>query len=190
MRIIAGKNKGRNLLSHSDKRIRPTSDKVKGAIFSMLGSSLDNAISVDLFAGTGNLGLEALSRGASVCYFSDVSKDSLGLLSRNLDHLSVTQEEAFVFRGDFRKTLPIIGKKIRETSGGRGADLLFADPPYDANFENEIMQLIVNYDIMGIGGLVVLEHGFGLGQICVPSVLECVKQRRYGRTAIDIFLRV
>ena len=77
MRIIAGEFKGRRLYAPKDHRIRPTTDKVKESIFSMVAAYLEDAVVIDLFSGTGNLGLEALSRGAKRCYFGDKSRESM-----------------------------------------------------------------------------------------------------------------
>lgn len=82
MRIITGEYKGRRLYAPDNDDIRPTSDKVKEALFSMIAFDLEEAVCVDLFAGTGNLGLEALSRGAGKCYFCDNSKEALNIIRK------------------------------------------------------------------------------------------------------------
>ena len=87
MRIITGKYKGRKLYTPKDRHVRPTSDRVKEAIFSMLGEAImDNRV-LDLFAGTGSLGLESLSRGASHCVFVDNNRESIQLIKDNIAHL-------------------------------------------------------------------------------------------------------
>ena len=84
MRIIAGDYKGRRLTSPADNRVRPTTDKVKEAIFSILTNEIYGSYVLDLFAGSGNLGLEALSRGAEHCWFGDSSRDSIKLIRENV----------------------------------------------------------------------------------------------------------
>ena len=86
MRIIAGDFKGRRLFAPKDGKIRPTTDKVKESIFNMIAAYLGDAVVIDLFSGTGNLGLEAISRGAARCYFGDRSRESMELTRQNIAH--------------------------------------------------------------------------------------------------------
>ena len=120
MRIIAGDYKGRRLYTPEDRRIRPTADKVKEALFSIIGDDIDEAVVCDLFSGTGNLGLEALSRGADKCYFGDNSADSIRLIKENIE-MCRAGEYSEVIHGDFKKTLSMINEKV---------NVFFLDPPY------------------------------------------------------------
>ncbi|MDD3169680.1 MAG: RsmD family RNA methyltransferase, partial [Eubacteriales bacterium] len=86
MRIIAGDFKGKRLFTPKDSKIRPTTDKVKESIFNMIAPYLEDAVAIDLFSGTGNLGLEAISRGAKRCYFGDKSRESMELTRQNIAH--------------------------------------------------------------------------------------------------------
>ena len=106
MRIIAGDYKGRRLQSPQDYSIRPTTDKVKEALFSILTEKIWGSRVLDLFAGTGNLGIEALSRGAETCVFADSSRESLRLIRENIAHCKA-EEGARVEAGDYRKILEI-----------------------------------------------------------------------------------
>jgi 16S rRNA (guanine966-N2)-methyltransferase len=129
MRITGGKYKGRMLQAPKGKNtIRPTSDKVRLAMFNMLESRglVENSVVLDVFCGTGALGLEALSRGASFCIFMDKSRDSLSLCKDNIGLLEGSSDKSFLVRGDARKppSLPDNTPK---------ADLVFLDPPYGKN---------------------------------------------------------
>ena len=110
MRIITGDFKGRRLEMPENNNIRPTTEKVKEAIFSIIAGNLEDAVCVDLFAGTGNLGLEALSRGAEKCYFGDNSRESLALIKRNIE-MCRAEEWSVVIPGDFEKILTRLGEK-------------------------------------------------------------------------------
>ena len=104
MRIIAGEYKGRRITAPEDTSVRPTTGKVKEAIFAMLMNDIYDAVTVDLFAGTGNLGLEALSRGARKCYFGDNSRDSLRLIKENIAHCRA-EDKSVVIAGSYEKVL-------------------------------------------------------------------------------------
>jgi 16S rRNA (guanine(966)-N(2))-methyltransferase RsmD len=191
MRVIAGIYKGRRLISPTGSGIRPTSDKVKGAIFNMLGESVVDATVVDLFAGTGALGVEALSRGAKKCWFCDLSADSAALLQRNLTALGIGGE-GVTLRDDFRRALRVIaGASAKPASGG--VDLVFVDPPYDKGYYGEVMRALLIHDMISPGGLVVLESAAdarvaGNGR-AFPG-FGGIKSKRYGHTAVDIYERI
>ena len=104
MRIVAGDFKGRKLETPMNNDIRPTSEKVKEGLFSSIAGNLYDAVCVDLFAGTGNLGLEALSRGASKCYFGDNSRASIEIVRRNVEHCKA-EDWSVVYFGDYEKVL-------------------------------------------------------------------------------------
>jgi 16S rRNA (guanine(966)-N(2))-methyltransferase RsmD len=182
LRVVAGKYKGRRLISPDGTDVRPTSSKVKEAVFSMLTGYLEDAIVIDLFCGTGSLGIEALSRGAQRCYFCDILPSSIALLNENLTHIKVPPKDAIVLRGDFRRTARIAGEKIQV-----GADIVFADPPYSAGFEKEIMQTLAGCGIMKSGGLLLLEHAIERSPELNAEGFERIRVKRYGKTGICLF---
>ena len=133
MRIIAGELKGRRLKSPRTDDVRPTSDKVKEAVFSMLMPWLESGIvCMDVFAGSGNLGLEAISRGASKVFFSDVSRESLALCRENAKMCGVTERCVFL-TGDFRSNI----RRVKEP-----VDIFFLDPPYADQIIPQALQAI------------------------------------------------
>ncbi|MDE6442725.1 MAG: 16S rRNA (guanine(966)-N(2))-methyltransferase RsmD, partial [Clostridia bacterium] len=118
MRIISGKYRGMNLTQFQGKEIRPTADRVKESLFNILSDRVSGAKVLDLFCGSGNLGIESLSRGAAHVSFNDVSKDSISVLKKNLARLK--DENYTVTALDYRQCL----------ASGQKYDLIFIDPPY------------------------------------------------------------
>jgi 16S rRNA G966 N2-methylase RsmD len=166
----------------------------------MLGESVADATVIDLFAGAGGLGLEALSRGARKCWFCDVSARSIALLRRNLEVCGVGAE-GVALQADFRRALRGIAASLGECSGGiaaslgecagGGVDLVLVDPPYDAGYYDEVMQTLLIHDMMSPGGLVVLESSAGARETERAFPGFCgIKLKRYGHTAVAVYERM
>ena len=177
MRIIAGEFKGRRLNAPKDDKIRPTSDKVKEAVFSMIAADIADAVVIDLFSGTGNLGLEALSRGAKRCYFGDNSRDSMKITLQNIAHCK-QEDKAVTILGDFEKVLRRIPEK---------ADLIFLDPPYKAGLLAGCIDLISGLSLLSEEGVIVAEHVAGEPLPDVLSGFTRRKEKKYGTIAISIY---
>lgn len=144
MRIIAGTLKGRRLQGPPGEGVRPTSDRLRETLFNVLGPSVDGSRFLDAFAGTGAVGLEAISRGAVHATFYERNRDAWKVLQANITHCGVTAA-CQVIRADFLQ------------SNGRGdCDLVFLDPPYDDDDLNGILQVAQNH--ASPGGVIVLEH--------------------------------
>lgn len=150
MRIIAGKNKSKKLISPKTDRIRPTLDRIKEPLFSILTSYIKDASVLDLFAGTGALGIEAISRGAKFAWFNDISKDAISLISFNL-RLTDTQNYAKITRKEYDKCLRQIKTENIKFN------IIFLDPPYESNYEEDVLKKITEYDILDSKGLIILE---------------------------------
>lgn len=182
MRIIAGSARGRVLKSPRSNRIRPTADKVKAAFYSMTGiSTIREAKFLDLFAGTGNMGIEALSRGAKKCVFVDRDKKSAGLIKENV-HLLGFEKKAEILTSDARLALKILAKN-EETF-----NVIYIDPPYRVNQVDIVIQLIDSYKLLEAGGLIGVErdrrdHCLWLEGI--PFHLQ--QQKKYGETKLYLF---
>lgn len=174
MRIIAGKHRGRVLAEFRGKEIRPTSDRVKESLFQILTPRIAGARVLDLFCGSGALGLEALSRGAASAVFNDCSRESLAVCKKNLAALG---EEGELHALDFRTCLKTVGGKF---------DLVFSDPPYRETYTEEVLRLIGERDLLKDGGLVVSESERS-EQPCLGW--EIADVRSYGRTKIVMFRR-
>lgn len=177
MRIITGTYKGRKLESPVGYDVRPTSDKVKESVFNLLMNDIWGSVCIDLFAGTGGLGLEALSRGAERCYFCDNSRESLELVKRNVRKCGAEQQSV-ILAGDYSRALP----KIREKAG-----VIFLDPPYDSGIYEKCLRLIDSLDLLEREGIIVAEHD--AGDLLPQEIgrLERVKERKYGRVKISIY---
>ena len=176
MRIISGTCKGRKLFSPEGTRLRPTGDKVKGAVFSMIRDYLENSTVLDLFAGTGNLGLEALSRGATKCYFCDNSPDSIRLLKKNINLCAMSAKSEIIF-GGFDKALSSVAERL---------DLIFLDPPYDKHLYLTSLELIRDTGALERNGIVVVEYQ---ADSVMPDFIEGfirLRERHYGRTRIAL----
>lgn len=178
MRIIAGNNKGRKLNTPRDNQVRPTTDKVKEALFSIIQNHVYGAVVCDLFAGTGTLGLEALSRGARRCYFGDHAGESVKLVK---DNVALCKEErnAIIVHGDFLRTLDRIDEKV---------DIFLLDPPYDKDLLEKAIIAIDEKGLLAKDGIVVAEH---TKDVVLPETLgglEKKKEKRYGTVVLSIFM--
>ena len=177
MRIITGEYRGRKLEAPKGRDVRPTSDKVKEAIFSILLANVPGAVCVDLFAGTGGLGLEALSRGASRCYFGDKSRESIAIIKRNVLHCGA-QDRSIILPGEYQKVLA----SLREP-----ADLFFLDPPYRAGLMLDCISRISELGLLREDGLIVAEHGKDEELPLEIAGFEKQKERKYGTIRISIY---
>ena len=174
MRIIAGKYRGRVLAEFKGEDVRPTSDRVKESVFQILSQKLIGARVLDLFCGSGALGLESLSRGAREAAFNDASRESLAILKKNLASLGVS---AVVTNLDFRACLSRAAGKF---------DVVFCDPPYKMDCAAEIFDLLAGRGLLAEGGIVVYESE---REEAAPSGWERCDLRSYGRTKVAFFHR-
>lgn len=180
MRIIAGTAGGLRLQSPPTDRIRPTGDRVREALFSMLGDLRDTVV-VDAYAGAGALGLEALSRGARRCYFFDTSREAIDIIRENVDRTGF-EERAVVRRCSFRRGLDRV---VEGTP-----DLWLFDPPYGTSLAREGLEAMQAAEsVVTPGALVVWESDRDEE---IPSVddFECSHTREYGRTRLAFFRRL
>lgn len=177
MRIITGEYRGRKLETPMGNHVRPTSDKVKESIFNLLMNDIWDAVCVDLFAGTGGLGLEALSRGARKCYFCDNSRDSISLIKKNIAKCNA-QNKSIVLPGDFTRALTGLKEQ---------ADIFILDPPYKEGLYEKCLSIIDTLDLLTDEGIIIAEHG---ARDDVPGAvgnLVKIKDKRYGTIMISIY---
>jgi 16S rRNA (guanine(966)-N(2))-methyltransferase RsmD len=181
MRVIAGKFKGKRLLCPDGNRVRPTSDRIKEAVFSALYSmgKLEGARFLDLFSGTGALGIEALSRGARECVFTDIDKESVLFTKKNIGFAGV-KNGASVYRADYNTALETLGGKEK-------FDVILIDPPYRSRYEHDILSLISKLSVLAKGGVIVLEHDRD-NEIHDPDGRFDIDTRVYSNTKIS-FIR-
>ena len=169
MRIVAGEWRGRRIKAPDDDRVRPTADRVREAWMSIVGREIVDARVLDLFAGSGALGLESLSRGAAVAEFVDVSTRSLRALRENADLLGAG-ERAIIHRGDAIR----FAAKLRPGE----FDIAFADPPYKLGLAAEIATIWLATPFAAVLGV---EHG------AFEVMPQGGETRRYGSTAITFY---
>lgn len=178
MRIIAGKRKGFPLKAPKGYETRPTSDRVKEAMFNMIQGYQKDAHVLDLFAGTGALGLEALSRGAGTAVFVEKHIAPWRILLSNIDKAGF-KDQSTVIRTDALLFL----KQYQ----GRPFDLIFIDPPYGSEFENHLLTSILNRGLLAPAGLIIYERGVQDKPFPEVSGLKLVKEKVYGDTVLLIF---
>ncbi len=175
MRIVAGSRKGHRIAAPKGVVTRPTGDRVREAAFSLIGP-VEDANVLDLFAGSGAMGLEALSRGASRCVFVECDRDAARVIQANLEKLRLTG--AVVVNRD------VVAALRDERSRARRYDLVLADPPYD-EWERHTPQLAeLLPEVIAAGGLVVVETA---SRVEPELPFKLVTSRRYGSTRITVF---
>ncbi len=182
MRIVAGSAKGRALAGPkaTSKHIRPTADRVRETLFNVLGQWLEGQAVLDLYAGTGALALEALSRGAGRAVLVDSDREALSLCRQNTDALG------------FSAQVEILGQPVAkavEALGRRGErfELIFADPPYAARVVETVLEGLARHGVLAPGGTVVIEHDKREAAPENHEGFERVDQRRFGDTLVSLF---
>lgn len=182
MRIIAGEAKGRNLKSPTGRQTRPTSDRVKESMFNILGDRVPDARVLDLFAGTGNLGLEAISRGAKLSVFIDDNRDSIKIIYDNIKLLKY-ESCCEVYHNNALSALNILNKK------DKSFDIIFIDPPYHSDIIPKILETISEAGIMSEYGVIISEHD--IKDYLPEKVLNMERYRYtvYGDTALSFYKR-
>lgn len=179
MRIIAGRWKGTRLASPRGIATRPTTDRVKESIFSILGHHIDNARVLDLCAGTGNLGLEALSRGAESAVFVEKSGKAMALIRENC--AKVRAGNVRIVRGDALRFIRNWDTEQEPYS------LIFFDPPYGGGLYRGVLEAIGESPILREGGIIVVEHG--RDPVESYQGLVAIDNRKYGDTQISLLMR-
>ncbi len=179
MRIISGEMRGFKLRAPKGTDTRPTSDRVKESLFSILGYIESTSKVLDLFAGSGNVGLEFLSRGAEEAYFIDSSAESVSVIKENIKKCRV-EDCTYVYKNDVLKSIDILSRKRKKF------DYIFLDPPYKRGIAEEVLEKISEADILNEGALVIVEHEDGL-EFEEYKGLENIDSRKYGSTGITFF---
>lgn len=173
MRIISGRFKYRKI--EVPKSARPTSEKVREALFSILYDRVQGAMVLDLFAGSGALGLEALSRGARHSIFNESDKASQLILRANIANCNALSEST-IYRFDFRRLLLELDTVC---------DIIFIDPPYKEGLYQEIFQSLESSQVLRAGTLLCIEHSYET-KLTIPESFDLLSSKRYGTIALDI----
>lgn len=176
MRVITGTARGRKLREPAGNEIRPTTDMVKEALFSIIQFDVEGRRVLDLFAGTGQLGIEALSRGADSCVFVDESRDSINIVKENLKTCGMQGE-----------TIQTDSLNYLEHCGKFG--LIFVDPPYDAGLYDSVLQKIFKIDILSEGGIIICETRRETELPEAPAPYSMGRSYRYGKIKLTLYRR-
>ena len=176
MRITTGKYRNRKL--HMPRGIRPTQDKVRKAVFDILGD-ISGLTFLELFAGSGAVGFEALSRGVAELTLVEFSRDSVIAIRRNIDLLNATQCTLYHLEAEKAIKLLSLDKKT--------FDIVFIDPPYNQGMGKKILQTLEGYDILAPCGLIIVQHS-RLEELPKDNLRwDLIKEAKYGDTWLSIF---
>lgn len=178
MKIISGRWRGRNFYTAKGTKARPTSNMVREALFNILFDKIDSAIVVDLFAGSGGFGFEALSRGASKVHFCDYERKSIRTIEGYLKDFKAQDEKYSLYAMDYKRA---ISKML---SNGVLSDIIYVDPPYKSNIYEDILKMCVS--LINVDGIIIIEHD-KRNDIIMYDGYTYLNKKRYGNTAISIF---
>jgi len=174
MRVISGKYKGKKLDGYNVVGTRPTMDRVKESLFGIIQTYIKDSVALDLFAGSGGLGIELLSNGGKMCYFVDNGREIKKILQANLKGVDGT----IFIDSDYKAALENFkNKKIK-------FDLIFLDPPYHEHLINRSIELIKEYDLLNVNGIIVCEY---VNESITDYGYVLLKEKKYGDKFIKIY---
>lgn len=182
MRIISGSARGRRLFAPGKTAIRPTSDRVREALFNIIGPPSQDMAVLDLYAGTGALGIEALSRGAGSALFVDKHPQAVSLIEKNISLCGFSEKSRVIMR-DLVKGLSFLSA----LKPAAGFALIFVDPPYGKGFAHCILTEIAGHNLVAAGGLIIVEDKAGTDFPERIGALTMADQRRYGDTGLWLY---
>ncbi len=183
MRVVGGRFRGRRLTPFKATGIRPTSDRAREATFNVLGQGLTGAAVLDIFAGTGALGIEALSRGAASAIFIDNSKAAAAVISKNIA-LCGLEKETEIITSDALTALAYL-KRQQGRAEANGFDLIFLDAPYnDLPLTEAVLDIIIESKLLKSNGRIVCEVAKKLPIKELPKGVTLIKEKTYGDTLI------
>ena len=174
MRVISGKYKGKNLIGFDIDGTRPTMDRVKESLFGIIQCNIKDSIVLDLFAGSGSLGIEALSNGASECYFFDNNIELINIIKKNVIGITGTH----IMKSDYKNSLELL------KNSNIKFDIIFLDPPYKLNLINDCLDKIFKYNLLNEGGIIVCEYE---NETVNTEYFDLIKDKKYGSKYIKIY---
>ena len=177
MRVIAGKYKGRTLFSPKDQSVRPTTDRIKENVFNLIQGRIVGAAFLDLFGGSGAMSVEALSRGAVKAVTVDASRESAELIKKNFQKVGVGREAQLLELGYDVALRRLAGQKF---------DLIYLDPPYKAEYYEDILQSILANGVLAENGLILFEHATERPFPPLPEGLSLFDSRKYGSVTLEL----
>ena len=177
MRVIGGEYRSRILTEFTGQDVRPTSDRAREALFNILANKVRLGRVLDLFAGSGALGIESLSRGASEVIFNDFSKDSVAIIKKNLQALKLLgNDKAKVLNYDYSVCLNAVSGEF---------DIIFIDPPYRFDYGEKALEMIAKKGLLSKNGVAVYENDRSLEKEI--EGLEKYDERKYGKAIFGFF---
>jgi len=183
LRIIGGQLRGKKLRPVRAAALRPTSDRLREAVFNILSGSIEGAVVLDLFAGTGALGIEALSRGACKAVFVDRSRNAVDLISRNVRDCRL-ESQSTVIRWDITRNLDCL------LAADQTYDLVFLDPPYDHGLVLTTLQHLHRRHLLAPAARMVAEHSSSERLSPLPEGLTITDTRKYGKSLVSFLVAV
>ncbi|HDX9576600.1 16S rRNA (guanine(966)-N(2))-methyltransferase RsmD [Bacillus cytotoxicus] len=180
MRVVSGKCKGHPLKAVPGNTTRPTTDKVKEAIFNIIGPYFDGGVALDLFGGSGGLGIEALSRGIDKAIFVDRDGKAIKVIHQNLESCKL-EAQAEVYRNDAERAVKALVKRALSFN------LILLDPPYKDQKIISLISIMDQHDLLKEDGIVMAEHGVDIDLPETIGRLVKVRAENYGITAISIY---
>lgn len=181
MKVISGLYKGRIIEGFDMDGTRPTMERVKESLFATIQNNIDDAVVLDLFSGSGNLGIEALSEGAKYAYLVDYNVKAAKTIKRNLDTIGITNAE--VINMDYLKALNYLKDKDIKF------DLIFLDPPYQTSFIEKSIDLITKNNLLKEDGLIICESD-NLDRIVYNDNYKIIKDKKYGDKWVVILKQI
>lgn len=179
MKVISGILKGRTIKGYNIEGTRPTMDRVKESIFGSIQNYIQDSIVLDLFAGSGNLGIEALSNGSEYCYFVDNNKECIKCINDNLNKFNINNKSKVIFK-DYNKALEYF------KDNNINFDLIFIDPPYKYENINDIVNIITKYNLLNNNGILVLEFKYD-NLMLDSNIYTLHKSKKYGDKFVFIY---
>ena len=179
MRVISGELKGRVIKGFTLKNTRPTMDRVKESIFSIIQNKIPNSICLDLFSGSGSLGIEAISNGSKQVYFVDNNKFAINTINDNISNFGIKQNSE-ILKMDYNEALNYF------KNNNIFFDIIFLDPPYDMHIINNILEKIEKFNLINDDGIIVCEvdSNYLLGNL---KTLKMYKNKKYGSTFVYFY---
>lgn len=182
MRVISGYLKGRNIDGYVIETTRPTMSRVKESMFASIQNDIENATVLDLFCGSGSLGIEAISMGASKCYFVDNNKNIIKYLNKNINSLNIN-DKSIVIDKDYKDAL------LYFKNNNIKFNIILVDAPYKMEVMNEIANIINEYNLLFDNGLLVLEYSFDKLENKYGN-LKNIKSKKYGDKFVTIYRKI
>lgn len=176
MRVISGFLKGRKIDGYNIEGTRATMDRVKESIFAIIFNDVKDCIFLDLFAGTGSIGIEAVSNGAKLCYFSDINKKAINVINKNINNFNIS-DKSFVINKDYNDALLYFKNKDIVF------DIIYIDPPYRLDVYNDILDKLIKYKLISKNSLVILESD---SKIQFNNNYTVIREKKYSNKYVSI----